>query len=228
MPQKRRQNPNGVGPRLVSNVVPWIEQYWHSHKVFPNDSVLMAQFGWDREFLDKVYRSKLFKSALEQRGIERRSNLHPIQVATISVVTNFADTRSQDQKLASIGVTPEMFQGWLSQPTFKRELTARSEEILDNSIPDVLAELAKKARSGNLSAVKMLLEMTGRAQSQELINSRRLIQVVLEAVQENVKDTDALFAIQKAIMGESPALGNTPVAPPVALEAVPESEEEAS
>lgn len=210
MPPKRTSK-NAVGPRFINNVVPWIETYYHNHKTFPSDSLLMTQFGMSREKLDALYRSKLFKDALERRGIERRHHLRPEQVACISVMTNFADTRSQEVKLASIGVTPEMFQGWLSQPIFKRELTARSEEILENTMPDALSSLATQVRKGNTSALKMYFEMTGRAQSQEVMNSRKLVTTVLEALQTHVRDPETLLAITRDIMGDSPQLANLPL-----------------
>lgn len=207
MPPARRKN-NSIGPRFVANIVPWIETYYHNHKVFPTDSLLMTQFRMDREKLDALLRSKLFKSALEHRGIERRSHLTPTQVACISVVTNFADTRPQDVKLSSIGVTPEIYRGWLSNSSFKRELAARAEEILEISQPDVLAVLANKARSGNLSAIKMIMEMTGRMDSAEQMNAKKVLVTVLESLQTHIKDPEVLLNIQRDILGEAPQVAS--------------------
>lgn len=220
MPQKKI-NPNSIGPRFVSNVVPWIETYYHRHKVFPSDSLLRTQFNMTKEKLDALNRSKLFKSALESRGIERRSHLTPTQVACISVVTNFADTRPQDIKLEQLGITPEVFQGWLSNPTFKRELAARADEILEVSAPDVLAVLASKARAGNMTAIRTYLEVTGRNQpKQEEMDAKRLVVAIVEAMQTHIKDPEILTAIHREILGSAPQVAQLPVANVVQEEVV--------
>lgn len=220
LPAKRKKR-QSVGPRFVANIMPWIERYYHAHKTFPSDSLLMSQFRIDKEKLNLLLKSRLFAQALAERGIERRQHLNPLQVATIAVMTNFADTRSIDIKLAAVGVTPEMYYGWMSNPTFKREYQARADEIFDNVLPEANAALAAKVRRGDTSALKMYYEMTGRANAPETVNAQKLVVTVIEAIQKNVKDPVILQAIAREIQGEAPAFASTPVAvvtPEIAFE----------
>lgn len=200
-----------VGVKFVTNVVSWIESYYHRFKVFPNDALLMTQFGIDRERLDALQRSKLYKDALYERGIEKRKRLSVEQQACISVMTNFADQRSTDVKLASIGVTPEMYQGWLAHRDFQLELTARADEILPNLNADAMASFAKQVQKGNMTAIKLYFEMTGKAQSQEQVNIRMMLTKTLEAIQSHVKDPAILLALTKDLLGESATVADIPV-----------------
>lgn len=210
--------PKTIGPQFTKKVMPWIETFWHSKKRYPTDGELSQRFGWSTSEIELIHHSKFFSDSLKRRGITRQDNyLTERQVAAISLITNFSDTRSSEVKIASINVTPEELNGWYSNPTFQRELAARADAILDNVFPEAQAQLARQIKKGNFQALKFYYEITGRAQSPEAINLKLAMQRLVEAVQKHVKDQNIIQAIGLEMQGiVAPIENNPPVAPPQA------------
>jgi hypothetical protein len=147
---------------------------------------------------------------LQNRGIShQRKYFTEKQVAAISLITNIYDPRPNNAKLAAIGVTPEEYNGWMSNPDFKQELTNRADEILDNVYPDAQAALAKRVRSGDVPALKFYYEITGRAASPETVNLKMTVVRLIEAIQKHVKDPELLAAIAQEIQGVAPVANET-------------------
>lgn len=209
--------PATIGPKFVKPILPWVETYWHSKNRYPTDGELAAKFGLNTDQLYRLHESKFYASCLEARGISREeNNLSAEQVAAITLITNFSDTRTTAVKMASIGVSEEILNGWYSNPTFKRELAARADSILDNVFPEAQAQLARQIKKGNFPALKFYYEITGRAQSPDVINLKAAMQRLVEAVQKHVKDPAVIQAIGLEMQGitqaASPVAEVTPVA----------------
>ena len=216
-PRPRYQFPKTVGPKFVKKVLPWVELYWHKNKRYPTFSEFAQKFGLTTEQLRMLHNSKYYKHCLRDRGISLpNEELTPKQVAAITVITNFSDTRPTNAKLASIGVTEEELNGWYANPQFKTELAARAEDILENVFPEAQAQLARQIKKGNFPALKFYYEITGRAQSPEVINVKMAMTRIVEAVQRHVKDPEILAAIARDMQ-------NIPEISPVA-EAAPAAE----
>lgn len=213
---RRLQLPKGkIGPQFTKKVLPWVETYWHNHKRYPSDTELCTRFGFDHLDLQRLHSSKFYEECLRVRGITRTAGqLTDKQVAAVSLITNFSDTRPTAAKLAAIGVTPEEYNGWLSNPTFKNELTVRADDILDNVYPEAQAALAKKVKTGDINALKFYYEITGRAQSPETVNMKLTMVRLIEAVQKHVKDPKVLEAIANEINAVAPVAEQTPAALP--------------
>lgn len=205
MPRKISMPKGSLGPNFVRKVLPWIELFWHSHKRFPTDTELSAEFGFDSTDLLRLKGSKYLKECLKSRGIRMTDDFFSEkQVAAIALITNFADTRPVNAKLSGIGVTSEMYNGWLQDPKFKRELAARADDILENVYPEATAALAKKVRSGDMNALKFYFEITGRASSPEAINVKMMMARLIEAVEKHVKDPEILALIANEIRAVGP------------------------
>jgi len=206
MSPRTLQLPKGkIGPQFTKKILPWVELYWHSHKRYPSDIELSTRFGFDDFDLQRLHSSKFYDECLRVRGISRNNiQLSDKQVAAVSLITNFSDTRPTAAKLAAIGVTPEEYNGWLSNPLFKQELTNRAEDILDNVFPEAQAALAKKVKTGDIQALKFYYEITGRAQSPESINLKLTVVKLIEAIQKHVKDPTVLAAIASEINAVAP------------------------
>lgn len=189
--------PEKVGPKFVNKILPWVETFWHSHKRYPRDEELVHKFGFSETQLLQLHHSKFYKKCLEMRGISRdpESDLSAAQVAAITLVTNFSDTRPTHVKMASIGVTEEQLNGWYADPTFQREMASRADSILDNIFPEAQAQLARQIKKGNFPALKFYYEITGRAQSPETANVKLAMMRLIEIVQKHVKDPEVLSAI---------------------------------
>lgn len=188
--------PSQVGPKWVKKMMPWIELFWHEKKRHPTDSELVQKFGFTPTQLLQLRESKFYKNTLALYGISwDRDDLSAEQVAAITMITNFSDTRSTEAKLAAINVTPEQLNGWYSNPVFQRELANRADATLDNIFPEAQAQLARQIKKGNFPALKFYYEITGRAQSPETVNVKLAMMRLIEIVQKHVQDPEILSAI---------------------------------
>jgi hypothetical protein len=202
MPTKVKVPKGEIGPQFTKRVLPWIETFWHTNKRYPSDTDLITQFGFTLLELEKIHASKFFKQSLERRGISHPNRAHGLtdkQMAAIAVVTNYIDRRPTDAKLAAIGVTAEMYNGWMQDSEFKRQLQSRADEITDNVYPEAQAALARKVSEGEVQAIKFYYELTGRANTPETINLKLTLLKIQEAIERNVKDPRVLQAIGQDI-----------------------------
>jgi hypothetical protein len=198
--------PSQVGPKWVKKVLPWVETFWHDKKRYPRDEELIQKFGFTKNQLLQMHTSKFYKNCLKDRGISLSENadLSERQVAAISLITNFSDTRSTQLKMVSIGVTEEELNGWYANPVFQRELASRADSILDNIFPEAQAQLARQIKGGNFNALKFYYEITGRAQSPESVNVKLAMMRLIEIVQKHVRDPQVLTAIAEDMRGIMP------------------------
>lgn len=195
--------PATVGPKWVRKVLPWVETFWHNKKRYPTDAELVQKFGFSQTQLLQMHNSKYYLNCLKSRGISLNpeNDLTERQVAAITLITNFSDTRPTGVKMASIGVTEEELNGWYSFPTFQRELAIRADSILDNIFPEAQAQLARQIKAGNFPALKFYYEITGRAQSPETVNVKLAMMRLIEIVQKHVQDPQVLAAIASEMRG---------------------------
>lgn len=214
MPRKIELPKGKIGPQTTKKILPWIEVFWHTYKRYPSDTELCAEFGFSAFDLERLHSSKFYLECLKTRGIaHKRKYFTEKQVAAISLITNIYDPRPNAAKLAAIGVTPEEYNGWMSNPDFKQELTNRADEILDNVYPDAQAALAKRVKQGDVPALKFYYEITGRAASPETVNLKMTVVRLIEAVQKHVKDPELLAAIASEIQGVAPVAETVPQLP---------------
>lgn len=213
----RYKFPESIGPKFCKPILPWVETFWHSKKRYPTDGELAQKFGLTVNQIERLHYSKYYEICLESRGITRENrDLTERQVAAISLMTNFSDTRSPTVKMTSIGVTEEELNGWYSNPMFQREMAARADAILDNVFPAAQAQLARHIQKGNFPALKFYYEITGRAQSPEVVNLKLAMQRLVEAVQRHVKDPEVIQAIGMEMQGIMTSVHNDGTAAPVA------------
>lgn len=191
--------PKTIGPQFTKKVMPWVEQYWHSHGKYPDVVDFADKFGLEADFINLMNQSKFWLKALDARGIARPNvdsqYLSDRQIAAIAILTNFDDTRSPIGKLAQINVTEEELNGWRRNEHFNAELRKRTDNTLENVAPDATAELARQIKRGNFAALKFWFEITGRATSPEAVNVKQAMQILVEAVQKHVDDPATLQAI---------------------------------
>jgi hypothetical protein len=189
---------NNFGPKFVRYAMGWFEMYWHENRRYPSNEEIMDRFGASLQQVQTLNRHRFWLESLDRRGIERPGcglELSDKQVAAIAMITNFNILEPLPIKLASIGVTEEELDGWYKNPLFKRALQNRADSVLDNVSIDADVELARAIKKGDFRAIKFYFEITGKANSQEVVDVRRAMQVLIEAVQKHVKDPEVLEAI---------------------------------
>lgn len=206
----RYKFPEKVGPRWVNKIMPWIEQFWLEKKRYPTDSELVQKFGFTEFQLLQLHNSKFYENCLAARGIIREPSpdLSPEQVAAIAMMTNFNDRRSTEAKMAAINVTMEQLNGWMRYPEFQRRLASAADEITEFFYPEAQIQLTKQIKAGSFPALKFYYEMTGRAQSPEVVNLRQMVMVLQTILVKHVQDPNVLRAIamemRAALNNESP------------------------
>lgn len=197
---------NNFGPKFTSKAMPWFEQYWHERGRYPDNEEIMDRFGCSLAQVHLLNRHRFWLQSLDRRGISRPSlsgagvpELTDKQIAAISLITNFNILEPLPQKLASIGVTEEELDGWYKNAAFKTALRNRADTVLDNVSTDASVELARAIKKGDFRAIKFYFEITGQTQSQEALDVKRAMQILIEAVQKHVKDDATLEAIASEV-----------------------------
>lgn len=139
------------------------------------------------------------KKALKDRGIpfeqHTRENLTPTQVAAAVTMMNFADTKSNEEKLEQLGINPSQYYAWLNDPEFQNLITTLSDQNLVNIKPTAIAEFTKLINKGDWKAIQYYLEVTGAAKGDSAPQSEQLLMMFIEIIQRHVKDPDVIIAI---------------------------------
>jgi len=153
--------------------------------------------------LNYYFTRKNFTKALDNRGIPWQQHtqveLTPTQVAAAVTMMNFADTRSNDEKLDQLGVTSTQYYAWLKDPTFKNAIDNLADQNLAHIRPTAIGEFTKKINQGDWNAIKYWLETTGELTSNDQPQSEQLLKMIVEIIQRHVKDPDTIVAIAQDI-----------------------------
>jgi hypothetical protein len=166
-------------------------------------------------FLTKLLVTPKFRTALEARGIpvETAVGITAEQAYALTVMTDQSLVMDPFQRLKKLGVSWAQWQGWLKQPMFARIYGKTSEDLLRSSVPAALTALAARAQAGNNDAIKYLLAITGyydpSAKSQNA-EYDRVISAMIDAVERNVEDPEALKRISSAV-SEAASKWNVPL-----------------
>jgi hypothetical protein len=167
-------------------------------------------------FLTELLATPKFKTALEARGIplDTPVGITAEQAYALTVMTDQSMSLDPFQRLKKLGISWAQWQGWLKQPMFARIYGKTSEDLLKSSVPAALTALANRAQAGNNDAIKYLLAITGyydpSAKSQNA-EYDRVISAMIDAVERNVEDPEALKKISAAV-SEAASKWNVPLA----------------
>lgn len=150
-----------------------------------------------------LQRRKVTK-ALDDRGIpwrnHARDEITPTQQAAALTISNFADTRSIEQKLDQLGILPATYYAWLKNPQFANLVQSLANENLEHIDPVAKTEFAKKIAQGDWSAIKYYFDVTNTVGMDTAPHSEQIITMIVEIIQRHVKDQDVMLAIANDIM----------------------------
>jgi hypothetical protein len=138
-------------------------------------------------------------------NVAQREYLSAEQLAVANALLNLSDRRSRTKKLQDFGVSPAVFNNWKRDPVFNAYLREQSEKILPDSISEVHLALVDSATAGDIQAIKLFYEITGRhtPNSQQTVNVQMMLVHVIEAVQRHVHDPEILRQIASEIQEAS-------------------------
>lgn len=148
-------------------VVAYLEQlFWETGLLATNERVsLDLNISIDK--VKKCWKNPDFRQSLIARGLDLNVDkssraLEPRQVMAANIILNTYDRRSVREKLELVNVTPQQFAAWKRQPPFQAYLQTRSEEMLKAAGADANVGLVKSVESGDLTAIKFWMELTGK------------------------------------------------------------------
>lgn len=188
-------------------ILTYIEDQWLRKELFPSLAEIARKTHIDQVKVVDALSSDLMKRALEVRGIplfDDMDQLSEKQIVAINLVLNPSDQRSIAMKLKAIGVSPQTYAGWKRQKVFMEALRNQGEKLFGQTQPEIHASLIKQALQGDIQAIKYYNQMSGRfdsAKSVQDVNIHFVMTALLEVIQRNVKDPQALENIANEFQG---------------------------
>jgi hypothetical protein len=199
-----------------------IEQQFSSLGRLPTceELITTGAVGSQEEFT-ALLKQGYVQNALEILGININPTipiLEPIQLAVIQVMFDFNDTRSSAKKLRDMGVSGQTWQNWLRDPVVQKFCQDKAESLFTLNQHEIDQALFNKARTGQVDAIKLYLQLTGRLRTVETVvpkvgnqDSHYFLIKVYEAIQEVLADEPELMrklatrlkSISNPFMGET-------------------------
>lgn len=169
-----------------------IEQLYYIDGEVPSVERVVAITSLPKELVEKTLRDALVIESLANRGINigrAREILSTEQLAAAAVFFDTKDGRSLKKKLNDIGVTTQQWDAWKREPLFGNYLREVAERTLQSNIAETEVALMDSAHRGDISAIKLHLELAGRWSSKTVgeLNVEFLLMKILEAVQKHVQ-----------------------------------------
>lgn len=155
--------------------------------------------------------SEEFILRMRELGIEidpDDSGLTAEQIGLLTVLADISDGRDLKRKLRSVGVSWNKFQVWLKEPLFKSQWSKLADDTLKNAIPVAKQQIASKMANGDMAAIKYGFELTGvyNPNDQKAVDAQQLVQIVLDVIEDVVKDQSMLLEIASRISLKSAAI----------------------
>lgn len=210
--------PPGTSKQTFRKVVAGAQMAYMMHKqagkgkTLPTVEEISRLSGVTNSAVNRVLATEEFRMAMRERGIywTVRDSLAPEQAYAIGILTNPADKRDMEKKLAAAGITYAIYRNWLRQPLFAAAIKQVGEDLLRDHISDVHTALTSKAVGGDIRAMELYYQISGRfdpaREQQHDIN--RLVTLLLEVLFRNVTDMKVLERINNefnmVLSGETP------------------------
>lgn len=199
------------------NVINVIEQYYFIDGAVPSEARIATALGITEDRVKKILKRSFVRENIEGRGIRmslESSLLTTEQLTGLAIFFDTKDGRSLKKKLADANITTGQWEAWKSDPVFADHMRTRAEQALQKNLAETEVALLDSAHRGDISAIKLHLEMTGRWSSKTVgeLNVEFLMMKILEAVQKHVKDPEAIENIANELLGLVPANNTQPQA----------------
>lgn len=171
--------------------------------MWPTRGIQAAQAGAkaDHNQVTEYITSDEYAEAMERRGISANPQvLSHEQMAFLELLTSM-NGKTFNAKLKAAQINQSIFRRWLKQKAFAEAYAELSKGALEEAIPASRVALANSAANGDLAAIKYLHELTGeyRPGQQQQVDAQKMVQTVLQAIMNNVRDPEILEAIKRDI-----------------------------
>jgi hypothetical protein len=130
--------------------------------------------------------------------IDRESSgLTVEQLGLLTILSNPADGRDLKRKLSHAGISWGKYQAWREQKVFSAAHDKIVGETLKKMMPMAKQQLAAKIASGDISAIKFGMEVTGEhdPNGKKQLDAKAFLGILLEIIEEEVTDQATLQRI---------------------------------
>lgn len=204
---------NGLKQEHVDFIL-WNEQFYLLHSSLPDyeDCDLgISEDTWKSYWKNNSVRTALMTRQVPLRQVvdnkveeqESRPVLTGRQIAAINALMDLNDQRTDNKKLKELGITTREYQSWRADPHFIQYMHQRAEKAgLTDLDDDAYRAFAENVREGDMGAIKMFFEMKGiyRSNDPQVMQFRILVQTLIDIIQQEVRDPEALTRISTKIM----------------------------
>ena len=211
-------------------VLTYVEQmWWEDNQTIPTNEKIAEVTGVGLQTIKNYWKNTDFRAALSHRGVQFANDpdtgkaLTYEQLTVANMLMNVQDRRSLREKLAAaegLNVTPSQVGTWMRQPAFQAHLRKRSDDLFAGADTSANMALVKAIDAGDLKAVTLFFEMTGRytPRTQVDVNIHSILARVVEIISIHVSDPATLEAIAGELEGLVPGqtqgalpAGSTPI-----------------
>jgi hypothetical protein len=179
--------------------------YYENSGEFPSAQVIYEKLHrtYPLEKVEEVLNDPEDVAKLEKAGVKSLAPvggvLTPTQILVANKIFNFQDKDSIRMFLEGIGVTTAQYYAWLRDPVFVEHLNKRASDLYKDADHIAYRQLVRAMEAGDMSSVKMFLEMKGKyAKNINMnVNVEAMMANIVEIVVKHVQDPDVLDAIAK-------------------------------
>jgi hypothetical protein len=191
------------------SVINFIEQMYYIDGAVASTDRIATALSVDKTTVEKILKRDFVRENIQGRGISlavEKDLLTTKQLTGLAVFFDTKDGRSLRKKLSDAEISTGEWEAWKSDPVFSAHMRARAEAALVKNLAETEVALLDSAHRGDISAIKLHLEMTGRWSSKTVgeLNVEFLLMKILEAVQKHVKDPVAIEAIANELLALVP------------------------
>lgn len=183
-----------------------LEQYWLLHGQIPTTEQVV-EMDLTADYYHACMTNKLFRQKLAALGLGVEDpddpklvswQLNERQLAAANQMLDLLDNRARKRKLSELGIQTQEWAAWMVDPVFLEYLRARSEKMISSHMHEAHLALLDRVRAGDLAAVKLYYELTGRYNpmvQRTGVDPLQLVHNLLEVIQKHVTDKKILERI---------------------------------
>lgn len=196
--------PESFSPTIFKRALIAAQAVFDGHRVLVED--VAAVTGLPLPLLNDLFKTKAFQQACEVRGtpIWGREGLSDRQLMAVHFILD-STIPTLAGRLRAAGVTMKEYNLWRKDPNFRKVLATVGGDVLKDATTDMETTLTGLAVNGDLRAIELAFEITGRhnPKNQQLIDLQILVGKLIEAIKEEVKDPETLRRLSARIALEA-------------------------
>jgi hypothetical protein len=156
--------------------------------------IVIEEYLATEDYLDKMNELGIALTK-EDEGLSSK------MIAYLTLVTDITSSLNPNQKLKKIGASWADLQAWLRNDTFKRAWDKLGGDAVKAAIPMAEIALANKMAAGDQKATEFGFLLTGHfdPSKNKQIDAQKLFGILLEIIDEKVKDPEERLAIGQAL-----------------------------